>query len=213
MMARAVALPLAQVLLAVGFAYLCVAGFARLVGAAGRFDMREAVFFIALALATIAIVLVRKQKLRQALALSWPNDRRVAVIFIAAMIGFTALEGLALFSGWFGSIEDIKARSSSERSLMGFVNAVVLAPVVEEMLFRGLLFTVLRERLSLLATVLISTVTFGLLHIENGLLHVAAVLPAGAFLALARERSGGIGLPIVLHSLMNLAAVGASLAL
>lgn len=210
---RAAVLPLALVFLAVCFAYLCVTGFVLLAGQGGGFDKREAVFFLGLAVATIAVVSIRKQELRQALALSWSNNLRIPILFIAAMIGFTALEGLAISSGWFGSIDEIKAQSPSERSAIGFINAVVLAPVIEEMLFRGFLFTALRERMTFLLALLVSTLAFGLLHIENGLLHVVSVLPAGAFLALAREKSGGIGLPIVLHGLMNLAAVAASLVL
>jgi membrane protease YdiL (CAAX protease family) len=74
-------------------------------------------------------------------------------------------------------------------------------------LFRGLLFTRLRRRFGAWPVLAVVTLAFGLLHIENGLLHVVSVLPAGAFLGYAREMSGGIGLPVLLHACMNLAIV------
>ena len=92
------------------------------------------------------------------------------------------------------------------------VNVLAIG-VFEETLFRGLLFTRLRRCHAALPTLVAVTLAFGFLHVENGLLHVVSVLPAGAFLGLAREFSGGIGLPILLHACMNRAVVIVGLAL
>jgi membrane protease YdiL (CAAX protease family) len=212
------ALPFGKVLAAVAAGYAGATAFAFLAttsaGQAVGFDAREAAFFLAMGIATLIVSRIAgDQSQREALAISWPQDRRVPLAFIAALLAFLALEAGLAVSGFFGSLDALKAMSPSERSILGLVNAVVLAPVVEELLFRGLLFTALRKRFSSFPTLAATTLTFGLLHIENGLLHVVSVLPAGAFLGYAREKSGGVGLPILLHASMNAAVIAAGLLL
>lgn len=206
-----------QVLLAVACGYAGAGVVAllstRLFGHEPSFDGREAAFFLSVGIATLLLASVSGMSTRRALALSWPAERRIVIRFTAALLGIFAIEAAVLFSGLLGSLDELKAMSGSERSLLGLVNAVILAPVVEESLFRGLLFTRLRRHYAVLPTLAVVTLAFGFLHVENGLLHVVSVLPAGAFLGLARELSGGIGLPILLHACMNLAVVIVGLAL
>lgn len=211
-MERAVVRVFGQTLFAVALGYVGASGMAFLAmvvaGASLGFDAREAAFFLSLGAGVfLAASAMHDLPLRRSLALSWPHERRVVIGFAAVLVAVLAVEAVVAFSGLLGSLDEIRSLSQSERSLLGFVNAVILAPVVEEMLFRGLLFTVLRRYFAALPTLAIVTLAFGLLHIENGLLHVVSVLPAGAFLGFAREISGGIGLPILLHAAMNLAIV------
>lgn len=200
-----------QVLFAVGLAYAgatAAAAAASVLGGPLGFDARETIFFLSLGLGTVLAAWgLADRPLSRSLALSWPVDRRVAIQFMAVLLLVLAIEAAVVLAGLLGPIEDLRAMSGSERSGLGFLNAVVLAPVIEEGLFRGLLFTRLRKRLAAWPVVAIVTVAFGLLHAENGVLHVVSVLPAGAFLSYAREVSGGIGLPILLHACMNLAIV------
>jgi membrane protease YdiL (CAAX protease family) len=214
---RGSAIAAGQVLLAVACGYAGVAAASPLslwlLGRESSFDGREAAFFVSAGLATLLLAFASGEPIRRTLAVSWPVERKVAVRFAAALLGIFAVEAAVLFSGVLGSLDEFKAMSNSERSLLGFANAVLLAPVVEEALFRGLLFTRLRRSCAALPTLVAVTIAFGFLHVENGLLHVVSVLPAGAFLGLAREFSGGIGLPILLHACMNLAVVIVGLAL
>lgn len=212
MIHRVVVPALGQVLFAVGLGYAGTAGISilanALVGTSFGFDAREAAFFLSMGLGTVlAAWIVDGRALGRSLALSWPADRRIVIWFAAVLLLVLAVEAITAASGLLGSLEDLKAMSNSERSWLGFLNAVVLAPIVEEALFRGLLFTRLRQRFSAWPVLVVVTLAFGLLHAENGFLHVVSVLPAGAFLGFAREYSGGIGLPILLHACMNLAIV------
>lgn len=213
-MDRAIAPAFGQVLFAVGLGYAgaaAVAALARMLpGSSPGFDARETAFFLSLGLGTVVAAWgLGDRPLGRSLALSWPADRRIVVRFVAVLLLVLAVEAGVAASGLLGSLDEIRALSSSERSWLGFLNAVVLAPIVEEVLFRGLLFTRLRRRFGVWPVLAAVTLAFGLLHIENGLLHVVSVLPAGAFLGYAREISGGTGLPILLHGCMNLAIVAA----
>jgi len=83
--------------------------------------------------------------------------------------------------------------------------AGVIAPVVEEVLFRGLLYRWLRFRLPLLMAVLLSAVIFAAAHVILPLMPVLFVV--GVLLALAYEFSGSLWLPILLHAMQNSLAV------
>ncbi len=80
--------------------------------------------------------------------------------------------------------------------------ACVVAPINEELLFRGVIFRGLRPRFGRGPALAVSGVLFGLLHANwAGFLPLALL---GAVLALAYERSGDIRVPIVAHALFNL---------
>jgi len=92
------------------------------------------------------------------------------------------------------------------------VIAIVLAPILEELLFRGALFGPLRKKNRFLAYA-VSCLLFMFLHIQNSLFIVPAptlfligliYIPPGVALAWVYERSGSIWSSISLHALMNL---------
>ncbi|TGE02508.1 CPBP family intramembrane glutamic endopeptidase [Methylobacterium nonmethylotrophicum] len=84
---------------------------------------------------------------------------------------------------------------------------VVLAPLAEEMLFRGDLVGRLRRVLSPAATVAAATLVFVLCHAERGLLQPVSVLPLGVALAVLRLWTGSLWPCIALHAASNGAVV------
>ena len=99
---------------------------------------------------------------------------------------------------------------------LGMIKAasVFLAPLVEETLFRGVVFGSLRPRHRLLAYAL-STGLFSLLHVwqyilvsadASLLVYALQYIPSGVALACYYERSGSIWPPIFLHMLLNTVA-------
>lgn len=84
---------------------------------------------------------------------------------------------------------------------------VILAPISEELCFRGMLFAGLRERLPRLVAALITGFIFGGLHGLTGLTAVPPLIVFGFLLALLYERTGSIVPGILLHMLNNTAAL------
>lgn len=80
--------------------------------------------------------------------------------------------------------------------------ACVVAPINEELLFRGVIYRGIRQRFGRAPALVASGLLFGLLHANwAGFLPLALL---GAALALAYEHSGDIRVPIVAHALFNL---------
>lgn len=84
---------------------------------------------------------------------------------------------------------------------------VVLAPLAEEMLFRGDLFGQLRRHLAPAATVAVSAGVFALCHAENGLLQPLSVLPLGVALGAMRLWTCSLWPCFAFHAASNGAVV------
>ncbi len=84
---------------------------------------------------------------------------------------------------------------------------VVLAPLTEELFFRGWLWTGLSHTWSPRKVFLATAIPFLLLHIPGGLYRPLTLLPATMFISLARHCCGGIRASILVHAMNNLAAM------
>ena len=77
----------------------------------------------------------------------------------------------------------------------------IMGPIFEEIAFRGVIFGGYRKSCSLLAAVLTSALTFGLMHMNFNQMSYALVL--GIAFALINEASGSIWCSIICHILIN----------
>lgn len=91
-----------------------------------------------------------------------------------------------------------------------WVDGILLAPIVEELVFRGFLFDAMLKR-GPMAAVVLSAIVGALMHIHPA--QVLGVLPMQAVLGYARFRTNGVGVCVVLHILHNLLAVLVALCL
>lgn len=94
---------------------------------------------------------------------------------------------------------------------LAFVSLVVIPPIVEEVLFRGFMFTGLRSKLNFATSALAVSVLFALPHLfasSSGLLWVAAIdtFILSMVLCYLREKTGALFAPVVLHAMKNSAA-------
>ncbi len=84
------------------------------------------------------------------------------------------------------------------------IAAGVGAPLAEELLFRGLIFGVLRRSVfGFSGAVLISAVSWAVLHANYSVYGLAAITLIGLYLAWLRERTGSLLAPIVCHGAYN----------
>ena len=97
------------------------------------------------------------------------------------------------------------------------IGAVILAPITEELLFRGLIFRGLYDRSPVVAYIL-TMILFSLIHVSGyiGYYDVKLLffcflqyLPAAYCLSFAYRYSGNIVAPILMHMVTNLVALSA----
>lgn len=101
-----------------------------------------------------------------------------------------------------------------KNAILMIIQSVILAPVLEELLFRGLIFRSLRDRGKVFAFAL-SSFLFGFLHIYSALfagdltqlVYLLSYGGMGFVLTYAYEVKGNVCVPILIHMLNNLIAV------
>lgn len=84
---------------------------------------------------------------------------------------------------------------------------VALAPLAEELFFRGWLWTGLRRRWSLPAVVVGTSLPWLALHMPDGALRPLFLLPAALLFSLARQCCGGVWASLTLHLVNNAVSV------
>lgn len=88
---------------------------------------------------------------------------------------------------------------------------VVVAPLYEELIFRGLLWSAIAEQFveqhsELYAAVIASVVTsfiFAVIHLQYGLYEISTIIVLALIFGYARFKSGSLLLPILLHMINN----------
>ena len=80
--------------------------------------------------------------------------------------------------------------------------AILVAPVMEEMIFRGVLFAIFESQIGLRFAILITAILFGGLHVPEywgAWNHMFLIFFVGLVFSLARGRSGSLAASVFLH--------------
>ena len=167
------------------------------------------VYAVAFALLLLLGRLLGLSVSRADLGLSWLrwSDLAIAVVgfIVYAIIGTAVMVTLkALFPDLaLEQAQDFgfKTVYGGER-VLAFIALVIMAPVVEELLFRGLLYGKMRRSgMNVAISTLIVSLLFALAHMQ---LNVGIdVFILSIILCLVREYTGSIGTSIVIHMMKN----------
>jgi len=101
-------------------------------------------------------------------------------------------------------IPDIFGKGISGFLLAIFVS-VVVAPLAEEIFFRGFIYAALRDKIGIAWAALISSFIFAIFH--GSLWMTVPILLLGLVLVYLYERENSIGPPIIFHALNNLVSL------
>ena len=137
-----------------------------------------------------------------------PIRLKSLTVWVLVLALYLALESMLLE---FFRVEsgDFVAQMVGQREPFLILAIVLWAPLTEELLFRGYLFGVWRHTaIGFWGTLLFTSLLFAFLHIQQyGLIPLVSVFCFGLLMGVAREKSGSVWLPIVLHGLANLVSV------
>ena len=84
---------------------------------------------------------------------------------------------------------------------------VVIAPIYEEVMFRGILWSAVREQFEgakgVWVTSLITSILFAIIHLQYEIYEMSVIFLLALLLSYARARSNSLYLPIILHIINN----------
>ncbi len=166
--------------------------------------------------AVVCLLCVLPNKMYLLVAFGWSSrlgqmNIRGTLAMIVAVVG---LEGIAFFilsrvlpessqaSVWWESLDENLMFGPATSAVLTSLDAVVGAPVVEEIIFRGLLFGAIFSRWGFWPAAIFSSLVFASVHgyeLEGSI----SVITSGIFLCWLYRRTGRLWAPMVAHGLLN----------
>lgn len=125
-----------------------------------------------------------------------------SIFFYLVSLAFPDYAGLILENA--SVIEEIESRFPALYDALIWLLVIGIAPVVEELIFRGVLLQRWATKWGMRRALVASSVLFGLLHTNNPV----GLTLFGLVMGLLYVRTRSLWVPIVCHGLNNLAAVG-----
>ncbi|XMB85674.1 type II CAAX endopeptidase family protein [Mycoplasmatota bacterium WC44] len=163
----------------------------------------------------VLFVIVLRKRLTVNLRQIFSNKKLILVIFVGFIIAYCINIGYGITYNLLG----VDGKSENQELLESLINSfpllmliptAFLVPLIEEILFRGVILEFFEKRLGLLMGVLISSIFFGLMHVTDSasliFLPIYATL-GGLFAALYIKYDRNILVPIGVHLLNNLVSV------
>jgi len=174
----------------------------------GGLDLTGAALFMAALAAFFAIIVLACQRSGwravDYLALSRPRGAFVRLGAVALVVPLA----VAITAALYGGPGSAGAPPSAINQLVLFLLAVtVLAPVCEELVFRGFLFRVLADsRLGVVGAIVLTALVWASLHTDKSWMGMAATFFTGLVWGWLRWRTQSTLATIVVHGLNNMVA-------
>lgn len=136
---------------------------------------------------------------------TWTDLGLSAVGYVVSTLLAAGLTYLFSFFSWFDAGQAQETgfsiyMNSGEKNI-AFITLVVVAPIVEEVIFRGWLYGKLRSKMGVIAAMLVTSVVFGVMHFQwNVGVNVFAL---SVVLCGLREITGTIYAGILTHMIKN----------
>lgn len=139
----------------------------------------------------------------------YPFQKRDLFNWLAVLAVFTA--ALTLVS-WLISHESSEFMQniweSCDNVFLLIIGIVIVAPIFEETLFRGFVFTGIQQsHLGTGAAIVFTSAIWAMIHTQYGAFDLISIFLLGILFSIARIASGSLLVPIVLHGAFNLFAI------
>lgn len=153
------------------------------------------------------IFVCRKKKFAKEIGLRKISFWTIPPIFLMGL-GFNVLTGVvlsALPESWLGSYEETSSMAFMGEYWVTFLGTAIVAPIVEEVIFRGLAYSRMKKGMPTVWAVILTSVLFGVAHGHPVWMLYTFVF--GLLLIWVLERTKSLVAPMVLHIGYNLCAV------
>ena len=136
---------------------------------------------------------------------NWLFWLMVVIVLVLAFITGQALGGWAYFNIDSQVMDEVQGTLNNLESWQFFLIVIGIAPLAEEALFRGTLYTAIRTQLPAWESALITTLIFAVIHANP--VQALTVIPMSMVLAIAYEVSRRIWVVWGLHAAFNAASL------
>lgn len=147
--------------------------------------------------------LIRRKKFRvEAGIVSFPKSLLPSVVLFS--VGITAFLNTALNllpESWLDAYSDSSSSLGQGPFLMTLLATGVCAPILEEIIFRGLILSRLKRAMPLWVAILISSLMFGIAH--GQILWISYTFCLGVLFCVIAERTGSILSTMLVHAIFN----------
>jgi len=152
----------------------------------------------------------RKYPFWKSVGFEWPENSRPAMVVIACVglaIALLALGGLATYR-WGGSktqLDLLVESSIAARFATAFV-ATFTAPLVEELIYRGVFYTALERTLGTIIAILVVSLLFAGIHVfqyKDNLAVIGVITLLSITLTLVRAYTGKVLPSFIIHLVFN----------
>ncbi|MBX9722252.1 MAG: CPBP family intramembrane metalloprotease [Candidatus Obscuribacterales bacterium] len=133
------------------------------------------------------------------------------LVMMSALIANTMLGSQGSDNPILAQISAVVESKNTLAIFLLFFTVAVMAPLCEEIIFRGFLYSALKTRLGILPAVMISAIIFAGIHMDKG--GALMLMALGPVLALALDRTRSIFPSMIAHGLWNGGAFAVTLAL
>ncbi len=160
-------------------------------------------------LITWIVFLIKKVKVKEYLHFKIFNLKQLPLLLCYALtlqlIGGYVIKGFDYIYPMSESYQSILEAMQTGNLLFSIFSLAIIAPIVEELFFRGVMFTKLKNHMSTKVAIIIQAVLFGLIHFNAAQLIPTFLL--GCIAAYMYEKYNNIWVPIAFHMAFNLIAV------
>ncbi len=158
----------------------------------------------------ILLLMGDEKKRRNSLGIRYttPGIKRLGVVFVLGMSAavsvnvIVSLSQIARFSPKYQQVSEV---IYSGGLFMEIVSAVIAAPILEELFFRGMIYKRLQDMINVKAAVIVSALFFGAFH--GNLVQFVYAFIIGLMLAYVYEKFKTIWAPVIFHIGANLISV------
>lgn len=136
---------------------------------------------------------------------SWSHLFRwtiICLLFLACSDGLIILSDESIIPDFMRSVFE-----STSSYILLIIAIIFLAPLFEELLFRGFLFKGLyHSKFGSLGAVLIPAFIWTIIHLQYNIFEMGILFVGGIILGLARLKTGSVITTIIMHSIWNIVA-------
>ncbi|WDV48137.1 type II CAAX endopeptidase family protein [Clostridiaceae bacterium M8S5] len=130
------------------------------------------------------------------------KELSVSKCLIGLIVGLVCFGALNFLPNILGLVE--LQKSSNANGMIYFIGSITVAPIIEELIFRGFGVSELNKIINWKVTIIVCALCFSLLHIYNGVSGLVTAFVAGVVLGVTLIRTKSVFPCIIAHFTMNI---------